>query len=417
MSSTNKMHPNMVQLKFRQLVNYVAQGFYTDDYVTVLDVIASVDYITFDKRDDMHYYKNVLNGRLRTRSDRWIQALVKKLHLQYMVLKDTFGGQDYYYISFEFFINVLKYRISLLEEAMRKEQKSPSDLKSKFICSNRCCDENNDVIVFTTDSIASIGSLICPECTKKGRRGKIQQCEFTKTNTRQFGLVNKLRNQLQPIMELLNVLSDQSWSKMSPAEMKMHEAEVEAEEKERQRGQYGFSSADPDGKYGDGDNVDGREKGNVDSKQAMIFRKIGTDGHSLNFKIEDADETWDWNNPDSNNVKRRKLDNDATGSRSEMPDFAKTSSITGRSMVRNTTGDNALAKETESPDASLATVSHNEVTNVSLEEAEKYFNQRTAASNQTSTASAEWKEASVEVDTKPIDEEIDDEDDESDDDF
>ena len=64
----------------------------------------------------------------------------------------------------------------------------------------------------------------------------------------------------------------------------------------------------------------------------MIFRKIGTDGHSLNFKIEDADETWDWNNPDSNNVKRRKLDNDATGV-SEMPDFAKTSSITGRSMV------------------------------------------------------------------------------------
>ena len=52
-----------------------------------------------------------------------------------------------------------------------------------------------------------------------------------------------------------------------------------------------------------------------------------------------------------------------------------------------------------------------------LEEAEKYFNQRTAASNQTSTASAEWKEASVEVDTKPIDEEIDDDDDESDDDF
>ena len=188
MSATNKMHPNLVQLKFRQLVNYVAQGFYTDDYVTVLDVIASVDYITFDKRDDLHYYKNVLNGRLRTRSDRWIKALVKKLHLQFMVLKDTFDGQDYYYISFDFFINVLKYRISLLENTMRKEQKSPSDLKNKYICSNRCCDENNDVIIFTTDSIASIGSLICPECTKKGRRGKIQQCEFTKTNTRQIAL-------------------------------------------------------------------------------------------------------------------------------------------------------------------------------------------------------------------------------------
>ena len=111
MSATNKMHPNLVQLKFRQLVNYVAQGFYTDDYVTVLDVIASVDYITFDKRDDLHYYKNVLNGRLRTRSDRWIKALVKKLHLQFMVLKNTYDGQDYYYISFDFFINVLKYRI------------------------------------------------------------------------------------------------------------------------------------------------------------------------------------------------------------------------------------------------------------------------------------------------------------------
>ena len=105
------------------------------------------------------------------------------------------------------------------------------------------------------------------------------------------------------------------------------------------------------------------------------------------------------------------------GSRSEVPDFAKTSSITGRSMVRNTTGDSALAKQTESPDASSAPISHAEVTNVSLEEAEKYFNQRTAGSNQTSTVSAEWKEASVEVDAKSIDEEVDDDDDESDDDF
>ena len=50
---------------------------------------------------------------------------------------------------------------------------------------------------------------------------------------------------------------------------------------------------------------------------------------------------------------------------------------------------------------------------LSLEEAEKYFNQRSAASNQTSTVSAEWQEANVEEDTKPADEEIADDDDES----
>ena len=90
MSSTNKDAPEHGAARIEAADRYVAQGFYTDDYVTVLDVIASVDYITFDKRDDMHYYKNVLNGRLRTRSDRWIQALVKKLHLQYMIFKRYF---------------------------------------------------------------------------------------------------------------------------------------------------------------------------------------------------------------------------------------------------------------------------------------------------------------------------------------
>ena len=48
-------------------------------------------------------------------------------------------------------------------------------------------------------------------------------------------------------------------------------------------------------------------------------------------------------------------------------------------MVTNTTDDNATAKQIKSPDANLVTVSQNEVTNVSLEEAEKYFNQRSAA--------------------------------------
>ena len=166
MASVKKMNPNEVQVKFRELVNYVAQGFYTDEYVAVLDIIVSVEYITFDEEDPYHY-QNVLSGRLRTRKKRWMLKKLKKLCNQHMILKDEFNKKEYYYISFDFFINTLKYRIKILEEKMRKIQKSPSELKNKYICSNRCCDENNDLIIYTTESIASIGSLLCPECKKK----------------------------------------------------------------------------------------------------------------------------------------------------------------------------------------------------------------------------------------------------------
>ena len=47
MASVKKMNPNEVQVKFRELVNYVAQGFYTDEYVAVLDIIVSVEYCKY----------------------------------------------------------------------------------------------------------------------------------------------------------------------------------------------------------------------------------------------------------------------------------------------------------------------------------------------------------------------------------
>ena len=98
MASAKKMNPNEVQVKFRELVNYVAQGFYTDEFVVVLDIIVSVEYITFDEEDPYHY-QNVLSGRLRTRTKRWILKKLKKLCNQHMILKDEFNKKEYYYIN------------------------------------------------------------------------------------------------------------------------------------------------------------------------------------------------------------------------------------------------------------------------------------------------------------------------------
>ena len=417
-SSKRKMHPNLVQLNFRKLVNYVAQGFYTDDYVTVLDMIVSVEYITFNEADPLHY-RNVLNGRLRTRSERWMKALVKTLFMQHMISKDVYQKQEYYYISFDYFINTLRYRISLLEENMRKVQKSPSDLKNKYICSNRCCDQNNDLIIYTTESIASIGNLICPECTRKGRHGDIQQCELTKTNTRQIGLVKKVQNQLKPILELLNLLNGQSWNKLSPYEVKMNEAEdlLEKEEEDKRKMQYGGgneSDRNPSGST----NSPNRQKLVGNSEQQQLFQKIGNDGYKLNVKIAQVSDDWNWEE-DTN--KKRKLNDGSSNNnnnnndkmRSEMPDFMKRSSITGRQIVRENdiTSDNIINQKNSNDDDSNASSNtinnaknNEDITNndsVSMAQAEEFF---------------KHDQVNNEI-VEEIEEDEDEEDDSSDDDF
>ena len=338
-----------------------------------------------------------------------------------MILKDEFNKKEYYYISFDFFINTLKYRIKILEEKMRKIQKSPSELKNKYICSNRCCDENNDLIIYTTESIASIGSLKCPECNKKGRVGEIEQCELTKTNTRQIGLVKKLATQLEPITNLLRQLEGQSWDKRTPAEVKMAEAEAEAaaEEERMRKLQYGsgiYNDTNASStKYGGS----GKFSGNTEQQQ--IFSKIGNDGFAVNVKIAQVGEDWL-----SNPSKRQKLDNNNSSdnskkeTKSELPEFIKTSSITGRKIVGESSDlvgvsgndDNnndigkysSIAMISNNNESSNDHKKHNISTTVSFEQAEEFFKQ----SNPT---------IAVDKVAEEMEEEEEEEDESSDDDF
>ena len=216
---------------------------------------------------------------------------------------------------------------------------------------------------------------------------------------------------------LLNLLNGQSWNKLSPYEVKMNEAEDLLEEEEKRKMQYGGGNEydrNPSGST----NSPNRQKLVGNSEQQQLFQKIGNDGYKLNVKIAQVSDDWNWEE-DTN--KKRKLNDGSSNNnnnnndkmRSEMPDFMKRSSITGRQIVRENdiTSDNIINQKNSNDDDSNASSNtinnaknNEDITNndsVSMAQAEEFF---------------KHDQVNNEI-VEEIEEDEDEEDDSSDDDF
>ena len=200
------------------LVRCVTSAFYTDDVVAVMELMIRENYITLYSQDFL-YYQKACKERLKTRTETWMRERLNTLCNDHMVQRDKYDKRDYYYIDYEYFVNVLKYRIRLMEKEVKKNQRSMSNFQN-YVCSLRCHEK-----LYTDRDVAKIGSEKCPKCRPKGR---LVPQGVTRAVKRQIGLISKMRTQLQPILELLGRLKGKKLDtlQVSPSQLKAREIDL-----------------------------------------------------------------------------------------------------------------------------------------------------------------------------------------------
>jgi transcription initiation factor IIE alpha subunit len=142
-------------LLVERLVAAVARAFYTDDFVVVLDTLIREKYIREEE----------LGPRLKLR-EREVMSVINQLcdsemMISYEDVLDECGRTSkFYYIDYQLFVNVVRYRVALMEKSLKNNEKHERT-EAYYQCP-RCKVEYN--IADVCRLLSSDDQFICPAC-------------------------------------------------------------------------------------------------------------------------------------------------------------------------------------------------------------------------------------------------------------
>jgi len=110
-----------VHRKAQELVRTVARAFYPDEYVAVLDMLTIEPYLT----------KEEFAPRLRM-GNKALDAILANLHQKDGLIRcqeltmNEMGGMQCYYIDYQYFANIVRYRVYMMQKKIRAMEKDQS---------------------------------------------------------------------------------------------------------------------------------------------------------------------------------------------------------------------------------------------------------------------------------------------------
>ena len=104
--------------KAEELVRTVGRAFYPDSYVAVLDALTKEKYISKEEfAPRLRMSNNEIKGILAMLCER--EGLIR---CQELTMNGA-GGMEYYYIDYQSFVNLIRYRIHLMLQELKKREK------------------------------------------------------------------------------------------------------------------------------------------------------------------------------------------------------------------------------------------------------------------------------------------------------
>lgn len=181
----------------KKLIKYVMRGFYRIEEAVIMDLLMHHPCI---KEDDLAELIQFDLKQLRGYMNALKQEHFIKVRMR--VETDSEGRttrHNYYYISYNVFINVVKYKLLSMRKKIETDERQ-SMRRPSFLCPN-CQSTYTDLDVGRLMSVT--GQLLCTYC-----QTEVEEDNSDEPQTCSETLMTRFNNQMEPIYKLLQELDD-----------------------------------------------------------------------------------------------------------------------------------------------------------------------------------------------------------------
>src|SRR6218665_2365951 len=181
--------------KLKLLIRYIMRGFYKIEEALIMDLLMHHPCI---KEDDLIELIKFDRKQLRG----YINTLKQEHFIKVRMRVETDGGgratrHNYYYISYNVFINVVKYKLHNMRRKIENDERQ-STHRASFICPG-CRKQYTDLDVGQLMTVT--GQLTCYYC-----QSEVEEEMSETPKSSQQSLMVRFNHQMEPIYKLLQEL-------------------------------------------------------------------------------------------------------------------------------------------------------------------------------------------------------------------
>jgi len=300
------------------LVRTIARAFYPDEYVVVFDVLTKEKYITKEEiAPRLGMSNNDVKAILAVLCDK--EGLIRKQELS----KDGAGGVECYYIDYQSFTNLVRYRIYLMQEELKNQEKNQQH-DMRFRCPT-CSTIYESLRVQKLRTLDN--KYACPSCCNAEDFGsvisedyfRLIECDrdssLISSDSNQGKLMDQLKGKdgyRKGIFELLRALKDVPLLRNLPSENMEHGLRTSAIDDEKVMMRIDKNMADR-----------GTQRINVTKKRA-VEEAFSSNRTKIVVQFTEGDEDHSNSASGSQGMRSKVLRNDAS-----MPSFLVDSRVLG----------------------------------------------------------------------------------------